>query len=162
MLAAGSPEILRATPTEPRCDVTSSEQNTAIVNRCFEYVPQGDRAGLESILTPDFVIHAGEDHHGVDGLLEMVAPFLAALPDMTVSIDQQVANGDYVTSRFRLHGTHQGAVFGIAPTGRRVEVAAMTLSRCENGRLAEEWELVDVAGLLGQIGALPEPAASSS
>jgi steroid delta-isomerase-like uncharacterized protein len=135
--------------------VTGSEQNTAIVNQCFAYAPRGDRAGLESILSPDFVIHAGEDHRGVDGLLEMVAPFRAALPDLSVTIDQQVAHGDYVTSRFRLHGTHQGPVFGVAPTGRQVEVAAITLSRCENGRLAEEWELVDVAGLLQQIGALP-------
>jgi steroid delta-isomerase-like uncharacterized protein len=134
--------------------MTVAEQNTAIVNQCFAYAPRGDRAGLERILSPDFVIHAGQDHRGVDGLLEMVAPFVAALPDLAVTVDQQIAQGDYVTSRFTLRGTHRGPVFGIQPTGREVEVAAITLSRCEDGRLAEEWELVDVAGLLRQIGAL--------
>jgi steroid delta-isomerase-like uncharacterized protein len=136
----------------------SSEQNTALVNKCLAYAPRGDRAGLESILSRDVVIHAGQDHRGVDGLLEMVAPLRAAFPDLVATVDQQFAHGDYVTSRFTLRGTHRGAAFGVPPTGRDVEIVGMALSRCENGRIAEEWELLDVAGLLQQIGALPDRA----
>jgi steroid delta-isomerase-like uncharacterized protein len=142
--------------------VTSIEQNKAIVNRCFAYAQREDRAGLEQILSADFRIHAPEEHRGVDGLLEMVGAFRSALPDLAVTVDHQFADGEYVASRFTLRGRHEGELFGVPPTGREVEVAAITLSRVRDGRLAEEWELVDLAGLLRQIGALPEPAEAAS
>jgi steroid delta-isomerase-like uncharacterized protein len=98
-----------------------------------------------------------EDHRGVDGLLEMVDTFRSALPDLTVTVDHQFADGDHVASRFTVRGTHEGELFGAPPTSREVEVKGITISRCEDGRIAEEWELVDAVGLLQQIGALPAP-----
>jgi steroid delta-isomerase-like uncharacterized protein len=138
--------------------MSTTAQNTDIVRQCYAYATQGDRAGLERLLSPDFVIHVPDDYHGVDGLLEMVGLFRSAFPDMAVTVDHQFADGDYVATRFTCRGTHDGELLGFPATGRAVEVAGITLSRCENGRIAEEWELVDVAGLLQQIGALPEPA----
>jgi steroid delta-isomerase-like uncharacterized protein len=138
--------------------MSSSDQNTAIVKQCFADASHGNRAGLEQILSPDFVIHVPEDYRGVDGLLEMVQTFRSALPDLAVTVDHQFANGEYVASRFTVRGTHAGELLGVPPTGREVAVTGMTVSRCEDGRIAEEWELVDVAGLFQQVGALPEPA----
>jgi steroid delta-isomerase-like uncharacterized protein len=138
--------------------MSSREQHAAIVRECFAYASKGDRAGLERILDPDFVIHVPEDHRGVDGLLDMVGAFRSALPDLEVTVDHQFAADDYVASRFTVRGTHDGALFGVPPTGREVAMTGIAVSRCEDGRIAEEWELVDVAGLLQQVGALPEPA----
>jgi predicted ester cyclase len=75
-----------------------------------------------------------------------------------VTIDAQFADGDYVTTRFTAHGTHDGELLGTPPTGRDVEISGITISRCSNGRIAEEWELVDALGVLQQVGALPAPA----
>jgi ketosteroid isomerase-like protein len=131
--------ILSATATERRGHMSSTDQHTAIVRECFVYATKGDRAGLERILSPDFVIHVPEEHRGVDGLLEMVDTFRSALPD--------------VASRFTVRGTHDGELLGAPPTGRPVAMTGITVSRCEDNRIAEEWELVDVAGLLQQVAA---------
>ena len=138
--------------------MTSTTHNTTIVRQCFAEASRGNRAALEEILAPDFVIHIPDDHEGVDGLLGMVQVFRSAIPDMTVTVDHQFADGDYVASRFTVRGTHEGELFGAPPTNRQVVVHGITLSRCADGRIAEEWELVDVAGLLQQIGLLPEGA----
>ena len=135
--------------------MSSTDQNKAIVRECYQAAAGADTERLREILSDDFVIHAPDDHHGVDGLLEMVAPFKTAVPDMKVTIDAQFADGDYVTTRFRAQGAHHGELFGTPPTGREVTVHGITLSRCSGGRIAEEWELVDAVGLLGQVGALP-------
>jgi steroid delta-isomerase-like uncharacterized protein len=150
MAAAPSGGILRAMAT--------TTHNTTIVRQCFAEASRGNRAALEEILAPDFVIHIPDDYEGVDGLLGMVQVFRSALPDMAVTVDHQFAEGDYVASRFTVRGTHEGELFGAPPTNRQVVVHGITLSRCADGRIAEEWELVDVAGLLQQIGLLPEAA----
>jgi steroid delta-isomerase-like uncharacterized protein len=131
----------------------STDQHAAIVRECFAYATRGDRAGLERILSPDFVIYVPEEHRGVDGLLEMVETFRSALPDLAVTVDHQFADGDYVATRFTVRGTHDGELLGAPPTGRPVAMSGITVSRCEDGRIAEEWELVDVAGLLQQVAA---------
>jgi steroid delta-isomerase-like uncharacterized protein len=138
--------------------MTNTTHNTTIVRQCFAEASRGNRAALEEILAPDFVIHIPDDYEGVDGLLGMVQVFRSAIPDMTVTVDHQFADGDYVASRFTVRGTHEGELFGAPPTNRQVVVHGITLSRCADGRIAEEWELVDVAGLLQQIGLLPEGA----
>jgi steroid delta-isomerase-like uncharacterized protein len=138
--------------------MADTEQNKAVVRECYVAASGGDRAALREILQPDFVIHTPEDYNGVDGLLEMVAPIKAGLPDLKVTIDAQFADGDYVTTRFTAHGTHDGDLFGTPATGRDVAISGITVSRCVDGRIAEEWELVDAVGALQQIGALPAPA----
>jgi steroid delta-isomerase-like uncharacterized protein len=138
--------------------MSSSEQNKAVVRECYVAAEKGDRDALEQILQPDFVIHAPEDYQGADGLLAMVAPVKSGLPDLKVTIDAQFADGDYVTTRFTARGTHDGDLFGTPPTGRDVAISGITVSRCADGRIAEEWELVDAVGALQQVGALPAGA----
>ncbi|HEX6713926.1 MAG TPA: ester cyclase [Thermoleophilaceae bacterium] len=143
-----------------RPEVADTEQNKAVVRDCYVYASQGDAARLSEILDSDFVIHTPEDHHGVDGLLGMVGAVKAGLPDLKVTIDAQFADGDYVATRFTARGTHDGDLFGTPATGREVELSGITISRCADGRIAEEWELVDAVGALQQIGALGAPASA--
>jgi predicted ester cyclase len=135
--------------------VADTEQNKEVVRECYVAATAGDTDRLRQILDADFVIHAPEDYHGVDGLLSMVEPIKAGLPDLKVTIDAQFADGDYVTTRFTAHGTHDGNLFGTEPTGRDVAISGITISRCMDGRIAEEWELVDALGALQQMGAVP-------
>jgi predicted ester cyclase len=137
--------------------VADTEQNKAVVRECYVAAAAGDATRLREILDPDFVIHTPEDHHGVDGLLAMVGAVKSGLPDMKVTIDAQLADGDYVTTRFTARGTHGGDLFGNPATGRSVELSGITISRCSGGKIAEEWELVDALGAFQEIGAMPAP-----
>ena len=77
-----------------------------------------------------------------------------------LTIEHQFTEGDYVATRSTLTGRHEGDLMGTAPTGRDVSFSMLTISRCRDGRIEEEWELVDVAGLMQQVGALPPTAAA--
>jgi len=90
----------------------------------------------------------------------MVEGYRSAISGLRVDIEHQFTEGDYVATRFTIRGTHDGELMRAAPTGRDVACSGVTISRCVNGRIAEEWELVDKVGLLRQIGALPEPVGS--
>jgi predicted ester cyclase len=88
----------------------------------------------------------------------MVQSYRDALTGLNVTIEHQFTEGDYVATRTTIRGRHDGELMGTPPSGRDVEFAGLTISRCRDGKIAEEWELVDTVALLRQIGALPEPA----
>ena len=138
--------------------MSTSEENQAVVRACFENASRGNFDALDEIVTADYVLHP-EGARGPDGLREMVERYRAALSGLRVTIDQQFTEGEYVATRYTIRGTHDGDLMGTPPTGKDVEFTGITVSRCENGRIVEEWELTDTIGLLGQVGALPEPAA---
>ena len=75
-----------------------------------------------------------------------------AIPDLSVTVDHQFAEGDYVATRTTVRGRHV--------TGHDVEFTSLSISRCRDGRIEEEWEIADVMSLLAQIGQLPEPSAA--
>ena len=137
----------------------SSEENKATVRSCFENASQGNFEALDEIVAPDYVVHP-EEARGPDGLKEVVERYRAALSGLRVTIDQQFSEGDHVATRFTVRGTHDGDLMGTAPTGKDVEFTGITISRCQDGRIVEEWEITDTVGLLGQIGALPAMAQS--
>ena len=137
--------------------MSNSEENKAAVRDCFENASQGNFDALDDIVAPDYVLHP-EEARGADGLKEMVQRYRDALSDLRVSIDQQFSDGDYVATRITIRGTHDGDLMGTPPTGKQVEFTGITISRCEGGRIVEEWELTDTVNLLSQIGALGEPA----
>ena len=137
--------------------MTGSETNERAVRACFEHASSGDFDALHAILGPDYVVHP-EEARGVDGLTAMVQRYRAALSGLNVTIEHQFSSGDYVATRTTIRGRHEGEMMGAPPTGREVEFGGLTISRCRDGRIEEEWELVDVPALLTQIGVLPEPA----
>lgn len=137
--------------------MSSSEDNKAIVRALFENASQGNFDAIDEIVAEDYVLHP-EEVRGADGLKEMVQGYRDALSGLRVTIDQQFTDGDYIASRYTVTGTHDGDLMGTPPTGKDVAVTGITISRCEGGRIVEEWELLDTAGLLEQIGALPQMA----
>jgi predicted ester cyclase len=132
----------------------NDDQNKAAVRACFENASRGYFDALDDILTTDYILHP-EEVRGARGLEEMVQGYRDALSGLRVTINQQFSDGDYVATRYTITGTHDGDLMGAPPSGKDVSFTGITISRCEGGRIAEEWELTDVAGLLGQIGALP-------
>jgi predicted ester cyclase len=133
------------------------EHNAAAVRDCFASASQGDFGALDAIVSPDYVLHPGEIR-GVDGLREMVEAYRSAIAGLHITIDQQFTEGDLVATRYTIRGTHEGELMGTPPTGRDVAFTGITISRCRDGKIVEEWELVDTVGLLRQVGALPAMA----
>jgi steroid delta-isomerase-like uncharacterized protein len=137
----------------------SSEENKAAVRACFQAGTDGNLDALDAIIDQAYVLHdpnAPEEVRGVDGLKELVAMYRSGVPDLRVTVEHQFTEGDYVATRFTARGTHDGEIMGLPPTGRQVSIAGITISRCRDGKIMEEWEVSDVFGLLQQIGAVPE------
>jgi len=136
--------------------------NKEIVRRVVEGVWR-DRnfAIVDDLVAEDYAGHdpsQPETIQGRDGFKQFVAMYQTAFDDATVTIDDQIAEGDQVVTRWTGRGTHTGELMGIAPTGKEVTVSGMTISRLAGGKIAEEWELMDVLGMLVQLGAVPQPA----
>ena len=89
---------------------------------------------------------------GPEGVEHLADVLLPAIPDMRVPIDDLVAEGEKVLARLTIHGTQQGELMGIAPTGRPIEVAVLDLFHIRDGKLIEHWALLDNLGMLKQLG----------
>jgi steroid delta-isomerase-like uncharacterized protein len=94
---------------------------------------------------------------GREGFKALNVMFRSAFPDVWVDVDAIVAEGDRVAARWTSTGTHQGDLFGIPATGRKVKVTATVVYRVEDGRLAEGWINRDDVGMMRQLGVIPSP-----
>jgi steroid delta-isomerase-like uncharacterized protein len=137
-----------------------SEENKAIIRRLEQEVfTQGNLDVLEEIYAPNYVGHDPtnpEDIRGLEAAKQDAADYRKAFPDLQVTIEDLIAEGDKVATRVRFRGTHQGELEGIAPTGRRVESTGIIISRIEGGKIAEDWANFDDLGLMRQLGVIPE------
>jgi steroid delta-isomerase-like uncharacterized protein len=143
----------------------SVEDNKAIIHAYVETVwndKQLDRA--EEVVAPDFVDHAPLPGQapGLEGAMRKWAMFLSAVPDLHVTIQDLVAEGDKVAVRRGYAGTQQGELLGIPATGRQVRVGSISIFRVAEGKIAESWEQWDRLALLQQLGVLPAPAAPTA
>jgi predicted ester cyclase len=137
--------------------MSNRDQNEAAVRECFEKASAGQFDALREVVSPDYVLHP-EGVRGVEGLTEMVEGYRSALADLAVTVEHQFTEGDYVATRTTIRGRHEGELMGAPPTGREVEFSALTISRCRDGKIEEEWELADTMSLLQQVNALPDLA----
>ena len=137
----------------------TQHNNEDVVRTCLPEASRGNYDVFETILTPSYIVHP-EEARGAAGLQEMVDGYRAALGDLRVDIEQQFSAGDRVATVSTVRGIHAGELMGTAPTGREVAFVMITISRFEDGRIAEEWEIADTVSLLAQIGALPQPTHS--
>jgi steroid delta-isomerase-like uncharacterized protein len=143
-------------------ETTMSVVNKATVRRFLEEAfGQGKTEVVDEVLDPDFVCHDPNSEtgeiRGADTVKGEVGYFHNAFPDFRWTVEDQVAEGDKVTTRYTLSGTHEGEFFGVPASGRRVEVSGINIDRFEGGKLVEEWASYDLLGAMRQMGAIPEP-----
>jgi steroid delta-isomerase-like uncharacterized protein len=136
-----------------------SAANKELSRRFTELFSTGDELLADEVLSPDVVFHgtAGDGElHGVGELKAFVAGYRRAFPDARSSVEDQVAEGDRVVTRWRARGTHRGDLGPIAATGRQFEIGGVTIERIAAGKIAEVWVARDELGLLRQLGVLPD------
>ena len=134
-----------------------SEANKALVRRCGEEgFNKGNVDLADELYDADVFYHepAAGELRGLEPLKRFVRSWLAAFPDAQLTIENQVAEGDKVATRWTFVGTHRGTFRGIAPTGRHIKMNAMYFYRFANGKIAEIRAIVDSLGLFQQLGAV--------
>ena len=82
--------------------------------------------------------------------------FWSGMPNLRVAIEDMIAEGDRVATRYALEGTHRGDLFGVAPTGRRLSIKSMTVERLSEGKIVEHWRVTDELDMMRQLGATGE------
>jgi steroid delta-isomerase-like uncharacterized protein len=138
-----------------------SADNKAVVRRLIEAFNQGKLDDAANLMASDYVYHGPTgDAHGPAGWKQVAAMYHNAFPDVVCTIDDQIAEGDKVATRFTARGTHRGDLAGVAPTGRFVTVPVIIVSRVVNGRIVKDFEQFDQLGMFQTIGKLPASAAS--
>jgi steroid delta-isomerase-like uncharacterized protein len=138
----------------------SAEHNKAIVRRMVEEAQSGHNlAAVDELFAADFIDHSVPPGlpPSREGVKMQFSMFFDAFPDLHVVIHDQVAEGDEVVTRKTFHGTHQGDLMGIPPSGRPIAFDVIDILRLKDGKITDHWNVVDQLSLMRQIGAIPAP-----
>lgn len=135
-----------------------AEENNKLVRRTFEEA--WNQASLNTVYE---IFDAHHVSHGLgvelpagpEGFKQLISIYRAAFPDIHVTVEDQVAEGDKVAIRWSAIGTHKGQLMDLAPTGKQVTLTGMAISRIEGGEIVETWNNFDALGQLQQLGVFP-------
>ena len=105
-----------------------------VLDGIYEAVNTGDLTLLDKLVAPDYVEHS-EGFHGVEPLKQQIHTFRAAFPDLRVTIEDLIIDGDRFASRTTVTGTHTGDLMGMPATGKQISVQAVDIGRIEGARL---------------------------
>jgi predicted ester cyclase len=143
----------------------SAEQNKVNSRRFLEDAAnKGNLDLIDEIADPNCVIHqpdgvGGNDLRGREALKQLVKMYYAAFPDLRFTVEDQIAEGDKVVTRWSSEGTHKGELMGIAPTGKHAAgVTGISIDRYSGGKFVEGWGNWDTLGLMQKLGVIPAPA----
>ena len=133
-------------------DNNTLETNKALIRRNFEVIwSQCNLEAADEILAPEYIGHIAalpDAVHGVEAFKQVVMLFHLAAPDIRFDIQDQLAEGNKVATRWIGRGTHKGELMGIAPSGQRLSVTGMSFHLIENGRIQESWDDWDALSML--------------
>ncbi len=130
----------------------STTTNKAICRRHYEEVLTGKRLDVVDEIYADTVGY-GDGQSMPRSQFKMLAQAtFTAFPDLQVTVNDQVAEGDLVVTRWSATGTHLGDFLGNAPTGKSVHIRAIHIHKIEGGRIAHLWEEIDLLGLTRELG----------
>jgi steroid delta-isomerase-like uncharacterized protein len=145
---------MSAEETKERRRSFMSEDNKALAQRSWEIVSQRNPDLLEEVYAVDIVWHEpDQDVQGLEEAKQFYSMYLSAFPDLNATVEDVIAEGDKVVTRWTIRGTHQGEIeeFG-PPTGKQVEIKGITIHRIEGGKIVEEWERYDNLSVMRQLG----------
>ena len=135
-------------------DETLSQNKQVVIRFNRDVIGRADREAFEALMAPDFVNRTAPPGFpaGPEGMWKMLVEVLRhALPDLRAEIHDQVAEGDRVTTRKTLRGTHRGEQFGVAPTGREIAIEVIDIVRVRDGRYAEHWGINTLMAVVASL-----------
>lgn len=132
------------------------EENRNLFERREQMWNSGEPNLVDEIFAPDYTGHTPrEDIEGTESVKKLVSQMHEAFPDFELTYDPVVADENHVAVKVEIHGTHEGNLGGLAPTGNEVELSGMIISQIEDGKVAEEWRQMDTMGMFQQLGVRP-------
>ncbi len=137
----------------------SIEENKEINRRVVEEIlNQGNQDLIDELYDENYIGQMPPDEiKGPEGMKQFVSQFRNGFPDLKITIEDQIAEGDMVAIRQTTTGTHTGEFQGIAPTGKKVEITVSVMGRFANGKFVESWVNMDALGMMVQLGVVPPP-----
>lgn len=145
----------------------STEENKALIRKWVDQVLNrrdvSDTSLAYELVAADFVGHfPGQPPiSGLEAFQQFGATYFSAFPDLKITPEDLVAEGDKVAMRYSWRGTQKGELMGIPPTGKQVTTSGMSILRIADGKIAEQWDNFDTLSMLQQLGVAPLPAQSS-
>ena len=142
----------------------STEQNKSIARRFSEAFASNDQATFNELLAPDLVAHVpgAPGPLNREAFLQLGNMFLAAFSDSHITLEDQIAEGDKVVSRYTWRMVHTGAFQGLPPTGKQLAVTGIDIARIKDGKIVEYWANQDQMGMMQQLGVIPAPGQGGS
>ena len=136
----------------------SAEENKAKTRRFMDEVfNKGNLAVADELLAPNLIDHnpfPGQPP-GVEGLKQAMVALRQAFPDLHVTVDEMLSDGDKVVIRSTMKGTHKGTFMNIPATGKQISVEGIDIVRISNGRVVEHWGVTDNLTMMQQLGLVP-------
>jgi steroid delta-isomerase-like uncharacterized protein len=137
-----------------------SEENKAIFRRYVEEVGNEGNLDLVDEIFSDYVSHQPDGsvlERGPEDVKQFMGEFRSAFPDFHTTIEDQIAEGDRVATRWTMRGTHEGEFRGISPTGKQIAVTGIGIFRFSDGKVVESWDNFDQLGMMQQLGVASSP-----
>ena len=144
----------------------SAEEYKTLVQRFFEEF--WDRKNVA--VADDFIAANHVDHTpgsppglppGPEGFKQFASAYFTAFPDLRITIEDQIAEGDKVVTRWTTHGTNTGSLFGMPATNKSAIITGITVDHIVGGKTVETWTNFDALGMLQQLGVVPAPGQAS-
>jgi predicted ester cyclase len=142
----------------------STEDNKALVRRFYEEVfNQKNTTAIAEFIDPTFVDHSLPPGlpGGIEGARQYIGMYLTAFPDLHLTVEDLIAEGDKVVARFTGGGTQQGAYMNIPPTGKQMTATVIDMFRIAGSKFVEHWLEFDALGMMQQLGVIPAPGQAS-
>lgn len=136
----------------------STEDNKAAVRQFYEEgFNKHNLTAIDTFIDPNEVDHFSPPGTptGIEGARKLIGMFLKAFPDIHVTVEDMIAEGDTTVARITMSGTHQGAFMGIPPTGKKFSITLIEINRFEGGKSVEHWAETNLLSLLQQLGVIP-------
>ena len=127
-----------------------------VLHGIYEAINTGNLALLDKFVAPGYVEHC-VGFLGVEPFKQQITAFRTAFPDLRVTIEDLLADGDRFASRTTVTGTHTGDLMGLPGTGKPISVEAVDIGRIEDGQAQERWGGLNMYALLTQLGVIPAP-----
>jgi steroid delta-isomerase-like uncharacterized protein len=143
----------------------SQESAKLVARRLFEEPWSGNLGVIDELVAIDYRGHDSAEREAVrgpKGLKDLVERYRSAFAGTTLTVEDQIADGRQVATRWTARGTHVGEIAGIGPTGKDVTVSGLTISRFAAGKIVEQWTTWDTLSMLVQLGVVPSSVASEA
>ena len=131
------------------------EENKALVYRFWKELNKGNLGVWDELCTPEYIYHGTAGDSTLEQSKQHATGLLAAFPDLNCSVNEMIAEGNYVANRYTMKATHRNTYRGIKPTGKQVIFNGIEINRIADGKFIETWGISDTFCLMQQLGAIP-------